>query len=270
MFTNEICPNKSNADHRKQTCDSLSVSQVCVFYIEARRFHGAECRFNLPSLFVGCDSIFRPVKTNQNLKFGYLIGVLDSTSGEIDILPLKWRFLNLSFVSFYLFHCFHGAFFHAFATLDTKGVIYYRISFGILWNSSDRTCLNQRTNMVMRTYFFIDLYHNYVFVCKVMGNSLFYKIDFLYICDSLGDFIWLSTNYIQLAWERATDKKMPDCSESLYSSCFQITLYLDAKIAFFLRIPEFSGHNLVINPWNNPYRIEQPYRSRVPLTHRQR
>ena len=87
MFTNEICPYKSNADHRKQTCDTPSVTQVGVLDVEARGFHCTECRFNLPALFIGFDSIFRPVETDQNLKFGYPVRVLDSTSGEIDILP---------------------------------------------------------------------------------------------------------------------------------------------------------------------------------------
>ena len=84
MLTNEIRPYKSNADHRRQTCDALSVLQVCVLYVEARRFHGAEGRFNLPTLFVARDSIFRPVETDQNLKLGH---PLDSTSGRINILP---------------------------------------------------------------------------------------------------------------------------------------------------------------------------------------
>ena len=71
MFTNEIRPYKSHADHRKQTCDTLSVSQMGVLDVEARRFHGTECRFNLPAFFIGRYSIFRSVETDQNLKFGY-------------------------------------------------------------------------------------------------------------------------------------------------------------------------------------------------------
>ena len=43
-------------------------------------------------------------------------------------------------------------------------------------------------------------------------------------------FIWLSTICRKLAWEWATDKKMPNCLEPLSSSCIQITLYLSAKI----------------------------------------
>ena len=91
-------------------------------------------------------------------------------------------------------------------------------------------------------------------------------LTFRYICCNLKYLIWLSTLCRKLAWERATDKKMPDCSESLYSSCFQITLCFDAKIAFFLRIPEFSGYKFMMNQWNNLYRTWQAYRSRVPLT----
>ena len=72
MFTNEIRPCKSHADHRKQTCDTLSVSQMGVLDVETRRFHGTECRFNLPAFFIGRYSIFRSVETDQNLKFGYI------------------------------------------------------------------------------------------------------------------------------------------------------------------------------------------------------
>ena len=52
MLNNEMRPYESDADHRRQTCDALSVSRVCVLYVEARRFYGAEGRFNLPTLFV--------------------------------------------------------------------------------------------------------------------------------------------------------------------------------------------------------------------------
>ena len=98
MFTNEIHPYKSHADHRKQTCDTLSVSQVGVLDVEARRFHGPECRFNLPALFIGHNSIFRSVETEQNLKFRYPIRVLDSTSGKIDILPFMQKELVVEFL----------------------------------------------------------------------------------------------------------------------------------------------------------------------------
>ena len=111
---------------------------------------------------------------------------------------------------------------------------------------------------------------HHLFLYATRKQDFFYLTFLHYICDSMKYFIWLSTNYIQLAWEWATDKKMPNCSETLYSSCFQITLCFDAKIAFFLRIPEFSGYKFMMNQWNNLYRTWQSYRSRVPLTHRQR
>lgn len=98
MFTNEIRPYNGNVDHRKQTCDALSVAQVGVLDVEARRFHGSERRFNLPTFFVGRGSILRSVETNQDLKLGYPAGVLDSTSGEIDILPLVQKELVVEFL----------------------------------------------------------------------------------------------------------------------------------------------------------------------------
>ena len=98
MFTNEIRPYKSYANHRKQTCDTPSVSQMGVLDVEARRFHGTKCRFNLPAFFIGRYSIFRSVETDQNLKFGYPFRVLDSTSGEIDILPFMQKELVVEFL----------------------------------------------------------------------------------------------------------------------------------------------------------------------------
>ena len=98
MLTNEIRPYKSHADHRKQTCDTFSVSQMGVLDVEARRFHGTECRFNLPAFFIGRYSVFRSVETDQNLKFGYPFRVLDSTSGEIDILPFMQKELVVEFL----------------------------------------------------------------------------------------------------------------------------------------------------------------------------
>ena len=54
-------------------------------------------------------------------------------------------------------------------------------------------------------------------------------LTFSYICCNQVGFIWLSTDWIKLARERAMDKKKPDCSEPPYFSCFQITLYLTCK-----------------------------------------
>lgn len=98
MFTNEIRPYKSNAYHRYQTCDTPSVTQVCILDVEARRFHGTECCFNLPAFFIGRYFIFRSVETDQNLKFWYPIRVLDSTSSEIDILPFMQKELVVEFL----------------------------------------------------------------------------------------------------------------------------------------------------------------------------
>ena len=98
MFTNEIRPYKRNADHRKQTCDTPSVTQVGVLDVEARRFHGTECGFNLPAFFIGRYTIFRPVETDQNLKFVYPVRVPDSTSGEIDIPSFVQKGLVVEFL----------------------------------------------------------------------------------------------------------------------------------------------------------------------------
>ena len=98
MFTNEIRLYKSRADHRKQTCDTPSVTQSSVLDVEARRFHDTECRFNLRVFFIGRYSIFRSVETEQNLNFGYPVRVLDSTSGEKYILPFMPKELVVEFL----------------------------------------------------------------------------------------------------------------------------------------------------------------------------
>ena len=65
-----------------------------VLDVEARRFF----RFNLAAFFIGRHSISKSVETDQNLKFRYLIRVLDSTSGEIDILPFMQKELVVEFL----------------------------------------------------------------------------------------------------------------------------------------------------------------------------
>ena len=55
--------------------------------------------FQSPSVFYrSLLYIFRPVETEQNLKFRYPIRVLDSTSGEIDILPFVQKELVVEFL----------------------------------------------------------------------------------------------------------------------------------------------------------------------------
>ncbi len=66
-------------------------------------------------------------------------------------------------------------------------------------------------------------------VLKKLRHSFAVVPPFSYICCNQVGFIWLSTDWIKLARERAMDKKKPDCSEPPYFSCFQITLYLTCK-----------------------------------------
>ena len=67
---------------------------------------------------------------------------------------------------------------------------------------------------------------------------------FVYICCNLKYLIWLSTLCRKLAWERATDKKIPSCLESLYSSCFHITLFSWCKGSIFSWLPVIFGHKI--------------------------
>ena len=71
---------------------------------------------------------------------------------------------------------------------------------------------------------------------------------FFYICCNQVGFIWLSTDWIKLARERAMDKKKPDCSEPPYFSCFQITLYLTCKDnTFFLKKQQNKSQSVWIH-----------------------
>ena len=147
--------------------------------------------------------------------------------------------------------CFH---FSIFEPLETAMWICYRHYRG-LWFAFILVSLNhwkQRTTVWRLYWNRCDL------------------LSFVYICNSQKYFVWLSVYYMKLAWEWATDKKNANCLESLYSSCCQITLYLSAKIMFFLWIPKFSGYNLHGDFKNNPNQEWHLYRSRVHVTHRQR
>lgn len=76
------------------------------------------------------------------------------------------------------------------------------------------------------------------------SNEPWNRIVWLYICCNLKYLIWLSTLCRKLAWERATDKKIPSCLESLYSSCFQITLFSWCKGSIFSWLPVIFGHKI--------------------------
>ena len=64
MFSNEICPYESDANHCEEPCDSFDVAQMRVLDVEARRFHGPECGFDLPTPFVSGDSLFGAVEAD--------------------------------------------------------------------------------------------------------------------------------------------------------------------------------------------------------------
>ena len=86
MFTNEICPYKSHADHRNKFCDAVHITHMGVLDIETGRFHGSKGRFYLPSFFVCQNRLLGPIEAYENLQFRNTIGVFDSTAGKIDIL----------------------------------------------------------------------------------------------------------------------------------------------------------------------------------------
>ena len=98
MFTNEIRPYESHADHRDKSCDALHITHVGVLDVEAGGFHGSESRFYLPSLFVCQNRTFGPVEAYKNLQFRNTVGVFDSAAGKIDILAFVKKKLMEEFL----------------------------------------------------------------------------------------------------------------------------------------------------------------------------
>ena len=86
----------------------------------------------------------------------------------------------------------------------------------------------------------LSFYHQ----TKYFPLNIIYIENIIYICCNLKYLIWLSTLCRKLAWERATDKKIPSCLESLYSSCFQITLFSWCKGSIFSWLPVIFGHKI--------------------------
>lgn len=59
-----------------------------VLDVEAGRFHGLECRLDLPAFLIGHDSAFWTVEAYENLQFGDPVGFFYPASGKIDIFTL--------------------------------------------------------------------------------------------------------------------------------------------------------------------------------------
>jgi len=55
---------------------SLFFIYVRILDVEPGRFHGSEERLNLPSVLICRHGILKPVEADENLKFGFSIGVL--------------------------------------------------------------------------------------------------------------------------------------------------------------------------------------------------
>ncbi len=74
-----------------------TLSRRCVSSMLKPEDFMARNAVSISQRFIGRYSIFRSVETEQNLKFRYPIGVLDSTSSEIDILPSMQKELVVEF-----------------------------------------------------------------------------------------------------------------------------------------------------------------------------
>lgn len=98
MFTNEIRPYKSHADHRDKSCDAVHITHMGVLDVEAGRFHGSESRFYLPSFFVCQNRLLGPVEAYENLQFRNTIGVFDPAAGKRDILTFVKKELMEEFL----------------------------------------------------------------------------------------------------------------------------------------------------------------------------
>lgn len=85
MFTNEICPNKSHADHCDKSFDAFHVAHMDVLDVESGSLHGSECGLNLPAFFIGENCTFRSIKADKDLQFRNTIEVFNPTTCKIDV-----------------------------------------------------------------------------------------------------------------------------------------------------------------------------------------
>ena len=69
-----------------------------VLDVEAGRFHGLECRLDLPAFLIGHDSAFRTAEAYEDLQFRNSVGVLYPAPGKIDILALVKEELMVEFL----------------------------------------------------------------------------------------------------------------------------------------------------------------------------
>ena len=95
MVTNKIRPYKSNADHRRESCNAVEIAQMSVLYVEARGFHRPETRLDLPTFFIRRNSEFGLVEADEDLQLRNTVRVLDAASGQIDILSLDKEQLRI-------------------------------------------------------------------------------------------------------------------------------------------------------------------------------
>lgn len=96
MVTNEIRPDKSQTNHRRQTCDAVNVAQMSVLDVEPCCLHGAKTCLNLPTLLIGGNGQIRSVVTDDDLKFGNSIRVFQQSTGNIDILAFEKKKLVIA------------------------------------------------------------------------------------------------------------------------------------------------------------------------------
>ena len=111
MFTNEIRPYKSHADHRDKSCDAVHITHMGILDVEAGRFHGSKGRFYLPSFLYVKNRLLGPIEAYENLQFRNTIGVFDPAAGKIDILTFvkKERMEEFLLTDLQIIEQFHQA-----------------------------------------------------------------------------------------------------------------------------------------------------------------
>ena len=78
MFSNEIRPYQSHADHCYEPRDTFHIPQMRVLDIESGRLHRPEERLNLPSLLIRLYGVLRMIEAYKNLKFRNTPAVFES------------------------------------------------------------------------------------------------------------------------------------------------------------------------------------------------
>ena len=89
MFSNEIRPYQSHADHCYEPRDTFHIPQMRVLDIESGRFHRPEESLDLPTLLIRLYGVLRMIEAYKNLKFRNTPAVFESCAREVNVFSFQ-------------------------------------------------------------------------------------------------------------------------------------------------------------------------------------